>query len=219
MRPKIPSCPLHAIALIGALCVVPAIVAQWQVDHRVPGGISGMGTMRHVQSASRALPSESRFEQMSSGLLPSENRTRYLDAGPGISHARLASPPGAASYRPPDPYASMSSIRYGGMTPGTVPGPRPAAPIAPYPSAAAPFPKPGGGTRQHSSSPTCRPRFDTAARGPRWGRRRARPSGAGQRRSPRRRRTRHPARSATPRGFRKGTRTRIHRGGRLLLRE
>jgi hypothetical protein len=148
MRPKIPSCPLHAIALIGALCVVPAIVAQWQVDHRVPGGISGMGTMRHVQSASRALPSESRFEQMSSGLLPSENRTRYLDAGPGISHARLASPPGAASYRPPDPYASMSSIRYGGMTPGTVPGPRPAAPIAPYPSAAAPFPKPGGGTRQ-----------------------------------------------------------------------
>lgn len=134
--------------MIAALGVAPAIVAQWQVDHRVPGGISGMGSIRHVQSASRALPSEARFERMSSGLLPSENRVRYLDAGPGTSYARMAPPPGVGTYRPPDPYASMSSVRYGGTTRGTMPGPPPAAPIAPYPSAAAPLPKVGGSTRQ-----------------------------------------------------------------------
>lgn len=113
----------HAVAVVAVLCVAPAIIAQWQVDHRVPGGISGMGTVRYVQSSSQLLPSESRYQARAAGYLPSENRMRYLDAGPGQSFSRLRSPispPVAASA---EVYSPLSTIRYGGMTPGTLPGP------------------------------------------------------------------------------------------------
>lgn len=137
---------LRPCVIVLALCAVPTILAQWQVDHRVPGGISGMGTIRQVQPAARLLPSESRYEARAAGYLPSENRLRYLDSGPGISSAHLVSPVRQPSTAPRGVYTPLTSIRYGSMMPGTPPPPRPQSFAPPLPSTAAGTLQPFGGT-------------------------------------------------------------------------
>lgn len=116
-----------------AVVIVPWLVAlsafsQWQVNNRVAGGISGMGSVRYIQSSSQLLPSEARFSVQSAGMLPSENRLRYLDAGPGTSYSRVdLSTPG---YRVPTPFDSQSSVRYGSSNPYDYPRRLPGQPVA-----------------------------------------------------------------------------------------